>query len=81
MRFWILSVIFALLGLATFEIEMKWAIREQERRGAWALVLAERLPRFCSWTEGAKVTVLDSAEEKKLLKSTLENLRDAWRYA
>jgi len=26
-------------------------------------------------SEGAQVTVLDSAEEKKLLKSTLDNLR------
>ena len=29
--------------------------------------------------EGAKVTVLDSADEQKLLKSTIENLRATWR--
>ena len=73
-RFWILSVIFALLGLGHPEIEIKRALRESKRcssrsrleRSAAALLLR---------SEGADVTVLDSAEEKNLLKSTIDNLR------
>src|SRR5947207_3926408 len=62
-------------GAASVEFEMKKARYQNQNVAVLGAGLSGSAAALLLQSEGANVTVLDSAEEKNLLKSTIDNLR------